>query len=127
MNEKRHNVTKTEINALVGKLIDHDADEGEQLAKRFGPKFRHMSDEAVEKYDRRFVENIENFLLNEFYGGYHPRGPRAAEKTRKFIDYFYMFGIVHPERVLDERDAQILYNRALEYANDLPKKERMRA
>jgi len=89
-----------------------------ELKREFAEKFRRMSDEEVEKFDEWFAEYVEPFVLHEFYGGYHPRGKHASEKRQKFLDYIYMYLIVHDLDSLDEREDQLLFSEALKYAEE---------
>lgn len=99
---------------------DPYAEDYKILEKKADRKFKRMSQEEIEKYEEYFLNNIQPFVLDEMYGGYHPRGPRAEEKRERFSDYFYNLGLVHPDLELDEREDQILFGKAEEYAEDLP-------
>jgi len=87
-----------------------------ELKREFTKKFHRMSDEEVEKFDEWFSEYVEPAVLEDFYGGYHPRGKYAKEKRQKYVDYIYMYMIAHDMDNLDERYAQPIFYEAKKYA-----------
>jgi len=101
-----------------------------ELKKEFNRKFDKMTKEELEEFDEEFAK-IVPFILDDYYGGYHPRGKHAEEKRQKYVDYIYMYMIAHDKRDLDERYDQPLFYWAHEYAEEKPKKneekERLRA
>ena len=96
-----------------------------ELKKEFNRKFDRMPKEELEKFDEWFEELVP-FILDEFYGGYHPRGKHAEEKRQKYVDYIYMYMIAHDKQDLDERYDQPIFYAAMKYAEQ-PIRKKMRA
>jgi len=97
-----------------------------ELEKEFNRKFRKMSKEEIEEFDKWFIEHVEPLILEDFYGGYHPRGKHAEEKRQKYVDYIYMYVIAHDKDVLDERYDQPIFYAAMKYAEQ-PIRKRLKA
>jgi len=85
-----------------------------ELTKKFKAKWRKMTNEEQEEYNVWFGEEVMPSILDNFYGGYHPKGKHAEEKRERFADYIYLYMIAHDNQNLDERDDQSLrHNKSL--------------
>jgi len=97
----------------------------EELKKEFNRKFDKMTEEELEEFDKEFSK-IVPFILEDYYGGYHPRGKHAEEKRQKYVDYIYMYMIAHDKYDLDERYDQPIFYAAMKYAEQ-PIRKRLKA
>ena len=91
----------------------------DELRKKFDKEYNKMSKEERDKFDEWFNKEMVPAILYEFYGGYHPTGPRASEKKQRYVDYIYMYMIANNLKELDERYAQPIFRQAEEYAEIL--------
>ena len=87
-----------------------------QLKAKFIKEYRKMSDEEIEKFDIKFTEKIEPYILSDFYGGYHPTSRKEDEKKERFVDYIYMYMIANNKEYFYERYDQPLFAAAKRYA-----------
>jgi len=63
-------------------------------------------------------EEQEEYNIDDFYGGYHPKGKHAEEKRERFADYIYLYMIAHDNQNLDERYDQPLFVVAKKYTEE---------
>ena len=87
-----------------------------ELKRKFKEKWRKMTNEEQEEYNTWFGEEVEPRILENFYGGYHPKGKYAEEKRERFADYIYLYMIAHDNQNLDERYDQPIFAAAKRYA-----------
>ena len=87
----------------------------DKIEKEFRKKFRKLSNDEVQELDAELVEILPDLM--EFYGGYHPKGRNAGKKKQRYLDYLYMYYILHPNYEWDERYANQIFVEAVKYAN----------
>jgi len=93
--------------------------EWKRLEEKFKAKWRKMTNEEQDEYNIWFGEEVKPRILDNFYGGYHPKGKYAEEKRERFADYIYLYMIAYDNQNLDERYDQPIFYEARKYAEAL--------
>ncbi len=89
------------------------------IEDKFHEKVKNLDEKEWEELDEIWLNNLQP-VLEEFYGGYHPKGKNAKEKRQRYSNFLYMYYITHPNREWDERYDQPLFGLAEDYAEENP-------
>jgi hypothetical protein len=96
--------------------MNADIREFEELEKRFKRKVAAMSAEELAEFDEWFSDAAPR--LTEFYGIHAEL--LTDRQIQRFLDYLYMYAVVHDKRAFDERYDQALFSKAVSYAKAEP-------
>ncbi len=85
--------------------------DSEKLEQQFLRIFTKMSTKEISEYMKYFSEKVQPFLLYTLYSQYDLRSS-DYEKRRRFLEYFFMLGIVYPHQPY----TKLIFKEALKYA-----------